>query len=332
MKKSKEFSFKNLKFLKQFDGVDEEDSLEILRGDSTSKMLYSSRWDKIFIGVKTKKILIFNPETYVLESELLGHKRFLTDLFETKNGNLVSSCFDDTVKIWDIEKKECIQTLILPEDLNKIDENIPPKFRRQKKNIGIKSILYLLNGTIVAITSEGHILFWNESNYQLTSWTKHPKHKFDHGIEIPNERIAFISWAYNEDSSIIFFNYKEMKFDEQNDIKVDFNFEKAHKMMFYDKENLLLGGKETITIVNVNNYTITHSIKTDFSINATIMLRDGSFLLGTEENGFYHLKKDFSIEKQEDNTPIKHCRQIEKINETTFMSTNGHGEIYIWTY
>merc|ERR1712113_684068 len=57
-------------------------------------------------------ILIWNLKNESDNFKLYGHKGIITDLvFITKNHQLISSCSDKSIKIWDVEKKICFQTL-----------------------------------------------------------------------------------------------------------------------------------------------------------------------------------------------------------------------------
>lgn len=67
--------------------------------------------EKIFAcGCGNGEIHVYDTELKKLKT-LKGHKNSVSSLIQLKNGNLVSGSFDNTIKIWDIEKEQCIQTL-----------------------------------------------------------------------------------------------------------------------------------------------------------------------------------------------------------------------------
>ena len=83
-----------------------------LEGTSAECLLLAKKTNKLLAGCDNLNILIFNTNNLDYEGCLRGHRHIILCLFELNSGFVLSSSWDLTIKMWDIERKECIIILI----------------------------------------------------------------------------------------------------------------------------------------------------------------------------------------------------------------------------
>lgn len=83
----------------------------------------------------------------VQKEKLSGHTGCVRTLLQLKSGHLVSGSNDNTIKIWDVIKKECICTL-------------------KDHYLFVNALLELRDGRLVSAAFDDSVRFWNVDNYQ----------------------------------------------------------------------------------------------------------------------------------------------------------------------
>ena len=83
----------------------------------------------------------------VQKEKLSGHTGCVRTLLQLKSGHLVSGSNDNTIKIWDVAKKECIYTL-------------------KDHYLFVNALLELRDGRLVSAAFDDSVRFWNVDNYQ----------------------------------------------------------------------------------------------------------------------------------------------------------------------
>ena len=53
----------------------------------------------------------------ICEFSLVGHKREVRDIKQLNNGWIITASNDKTIKVWDVYKKICLQTLVSHYDI-----------------------------------------------------------------------------------------------------------------------------------------------------------------------------------------------------------------------
>lgn len=67
--------------------------------------------DRVIIAMSTGTIKVYNTHTRKIDLILQGHKGFIQGMIILPNGNLMSSSYDHTLRIWNLHSGDLLQTL-----------------------------------------------------------------------------------------------------------------------------------------------------------------------------------------------------------------------------
>jgi len=298
---------------------------------------------------ENKKYIVTSGYCYINIYDIKGqhqrtiklHESDITNIIQLKNGNLLSSCIDGTMKIFKLNKNEGY-TILQTIDTTKIKQE-------NNNNIFSNNQLYVLlqlNKNEDIITSHGNnLLFYNceikeeKINYkfdQILSINKQKKEN-DYDFIINNKSISSLIEINNNEkfdfiatnnSSIFFIGKEKDKYIIQGEIK-DLCGNGGPNNIIYYNDNIILAGGNKIYFINIKEQKIINEIKFDCCgincINNNIKKNNDLIYIGYEnkENKFiigqYILKNnnnEYNIEmkKEYKNTHNQSISNIIPIN------------------
>jgi len=214
-------------------------------------------------GSSDNSIIIYNNKTFKSDLKINEHNRDVACVIQLNSGELVSCSWDNTIKIYNINKNEykVIQTL------------------NEHKHI-VNKIIEFKNKQLVSCSSDESIIFYNKDNNE---------YKKDYLISTNGANGPIIQTKDNEicyyegNYTICFYDFiKRNNIKKINDISV--SVYSNDSLLMISKDLLLITGKNIISIININSYNLINTIKVDNSgyIHAVCMLNKDMILTGDE--------------------------------------------------
>ena len=223
---------------------------------------------RLVSGSSDNSIIIYNNITYEPDLIIKEHNDIIVCITKLSSGILDSCSRDKTIKLFDIKEKnyEILQTL---------DYHLNWVFK----------IIELYNNNLVSCSLDENIIFYFKYNSQ---------YQVDYKITTKGSCSSIIQTKENE---ICYFDH--MKDNGTNICFFDLNLKKIKSIISYKninnhifrtfnmitKDLLIIGGKNKISIININQYKIVKEIEVQKSnISGFCMLNEKMFLTG-DDNG-----------------------------------------------
>ena len=261
---------------------------------------------------------------------LIGHKKPVYFVIQLDSGDLVSCSSDCSLKIWSITQTEykCLFTI------EKAHEE------------GINKIVLLSHSRIASCAQDNYLIKIWDMTPPYREKTKIPIKILGDFKEDDAMRMA-ISLLYIKEKDILvsggfdyilrIYNMKSYQcINTINDIEC-YNPNSIYQI---DKERIIIGGRDYITIVNIDKYVIENKISSQLcAVCSFVQLSDKKTVL-CGCNGHYYVPKDSYIKeiKKEENfnlyeLMIKRCINcFITTDENTFLSASDDGNIIVWKY
>ena len=262
-------------------------------------------------------IKIYNiNNNYKCDITLEGHTDNVYYISETKNGKLISCSADKSIKIWNITKSSyrCEHTI----------ENA--------HNHWVLKVIPLSKNRIASCSSDKTIKIWNsEYPYSLIETLTGHTCIVVSIIQIYGKEIL-ISAESNGDKTLRIWNLAS--YQCKKEIK---NVECwwSNSLIEIDDERILVGGKNSLTIVNIKQGKIEKKIEKEELnyVRSLMMFSDGNVLCGCRDGVMCLFDTKLKILTIKDNN--SHSRAINDIvstNEHQFISCSGDKTIKVWEY
>lgn len=289
-------------------------------------IIYTQLSNKLISCGTDKRILIFNGDSFLLESEYKNEdnkgKLIETNyLFELNDGKIISSDVEHNITIWSINTLQCLTIL---------------KYHKSP----INKISQLPNGNIISCEQNQSIKIYDPITYKILFDLKEPRERFTN-FEILNDSSIYISTDYHSKS--ILYKYEKGKY-KLKELCCLCN-PKSSNYSFYDKEltkNILCGMEHGLKVINTRNWFIYKDIYFDLpKITCFIRLNGKYIIAGTEYNSFIIMNNNFEFKYvPNDLSTYNPINSIVKIDENTFVTVSGHntyghsvqGSMKIWKY
>lgn len=277
--------------------------------DTINYALYSQNKNKLLLCNDTK-ILIYDTVNFTKESEINAHRRILNELSEMRNGNIISTSNDSSIKIWDLNNLRCINTI------NNVHENWTKKAQE------------LNDGNILTCGGDTSMKLFDGNTFnQIKIFPDH--------YDNVNDFVVYNNGKFSSmdgTGALFEWNIQTGECNEDNIIG-----DVAAFCMLYDGgNNLITGGMYGNLILDINDW---HTVKRiekyefgDSEVNSLCMLEDGNILGGLDDGSFFGLNDEFEIRdilgKAHNNAII----QIIKLNNGLIASVDGTNSIKIWRF
>jgi len=260
--------------------------------------------ESIVINSPSNDIKIFNVKTGALSYVLKGHKRKVLTTIVSKDGKtLISSSFDKTIKVWDLEKRVLVKSIKIP------------------KGKVIKLIFGLNEQTIMGIKYRNRIVWeWDIDTGNLIKEFKEKKKPIISLLVDEKEGYLFTG---NNDGSV-------KVLDIRNDFKELFSWHLAYSTpssMYQYKEKIIVGGgssqiefwkKSGDRYVNSKRRMVEHTYDSSFKIDRDIML------LSNKDGGIatYDIAKDKWLREIFDQVNYRSAMAIDSKNKIVVTGGN----------
>ena len=274
-----------------------------------SIILYDGR---IATSSRDNSIIIYNKNTFKPDIKIKEHDRPVRYILQLSSGMLASCSFDTTIKIFIIK------------------DNNYQVFQTLKYHKGpVYKIIELNSKKLVSCSNDRSFIVYSiDSN----------KYYKDYQVVIDGGCFCIIQTKKNEIcysnglNSIYFYDLlKKKTICKINDI----NITGWNSFNMITKDLLLISGYELLSIINVNNYSLSRTISVRYSgcINLSCMLNKNMLLTGDEERRIIQWKiegdnlKLLSIKENVHSTGVI---TLLKLGNEQILSGSGDGEIKIW--
>ncbi|MCQ2817309.1 MAG: hypothetical protein MJ252_08600, partial [archaeon] len=260
--------------------------LPLLNNSSNLETVLILNKSKLFLGLDGSPcILIFSLEDMKLKYALRGHNSRVLFIYEMNDGNILSSSYDCTLKVFNINTKECLKVFSFP--------------------FAVSLIHQLSNGNILIVNNNSEFSAF-QNIYENNQMVNIPTLKGEYNnavcliskiIEVSENIFITINII---DDKLIFWNSKY--FEIETVLKGIIIFE-TDLLRFNKKTNQLISSTnfDNILIIDTEFRRITHRInlKTDIKhcLSGLIILEDGSILLGDNKGNIFKLNKNYEKNK-----------------------------------
>lgn len=267
-------------------------------------------------------LVIYNP-TNLSEIQRIQYRNHVLCVFELRNGDLITSSYDGTIKI-----------IKLSED-NKSYEFIQEMKGREDSQY-FRKLIELLNGYIVSCDSK-HILVWKKNN----SNNKYEIHK-DFNLQTHTYCILELNKDYfvtilAQNQLLQFYSSNELrKVKELNGIKT-INTYDWNVLKLLNEETFVVGGNGFIYLISISKMTVIYilALPNNEIIYSLITLPNNSILVGASYNSKHGLIQ-YKINK-DGSQIIEYSRNINNIHTNLICSlekiiVNGKWKILTGSY
>ena len=218
---------------------------------------------RLVSGSYDNKIIIYNIKTYKPDLIIKEHNNKVSDIFQLKSGIIASCSWDKTIKLFNIKGNtyETLQTL-----------NYHTNY--------VYKIIELKNKYFVSCSNDHSIIFYFKNNDKYQKDYKIATNGSCRSIIQTKENEMCYSEYNNNNYNICFFDLNERK------IKVNLsNISSSGSRGPFNmitQDQLLIGGPNIISIINVNKYEIIRIIEVPNSgwIFGFCMINNNMFLTG----------------------------------------------------
>ena len=261
-------------------------------------LLYAKKANKILVGTN-HGLYICNPTTFLMENALnpastdgwFYDRINCTDsyfLLERRDGTILTSSQNGKIKIYDLLKLECIKEII-------IDLQIYGK---------VQDGAELNNGDLIVLFGND-ILIYDGNSYEMIKKIEEYKSRVYAVCFMKDYK--FITASY-DDSRLIFWRKDSNNYIKEhciNDIKIC-----GQKNMIFneDKNVLIIGFENTISIIDGNKYNVIKTIDTGKNrithIKCLLLLKEGFFIAAKSNGEIVEYDNQYNLHSQ-----------IEKVNE-----------------
>ena len=215
-----------------------------------------------------RRIIIYNKKTYKPEIIIKEHGKTINCLLKLESNILASCSEDSTIKIFKIKqnKYETLQTL-----------NHHSNYVNQIKE--------LKNKKLVSSSDDNSIIFYYKDNNQyLKDFQEHTEGLCYQIEQTKENEISYSTYNLMDDYyNIYFFDFIEKKIitsiNKVNITSLDGIFN------MISKDLLIIGGMDTLSLIDVNQYQIIKliEIKNSFHNSGFCMLNENMFITGDSE-------------------------------------------------
>lgn len=276
----------------------------------------------------------------LLESE--GNE--IVSLIKLSNGNLAITSSNKTVSIYDSQSFQLIESFKTQASVNYLCELEDERFvtsggnitfwKKDKERYQPEQIIknsyqcykvIALQNNMIAVGTYPGILIWN-SQYPFNAIkTLYNSYNYYYSLLLLKDGTLCASTS----SAIEFYDLVEMKLDHYLDVNGALV---PNALLEIDNNHLLVGGKDTITLIDILSHSVIGSIKDpEFGVIKSVgELRDRSLILGTEKGSFYHFDSNIKFLKKSTNVHKTQVTCILPLDFDTFVSTGK--EIKLWKY
>ena len=203
-----------------------------------------------------KSIIIYNNKTFTPDITIKEHSANVNCILQLNSGLLISCSADNTIKLYKINGNEYIilQTLSYHTD-------------------GVTKVIELKNKKLVSCSLDKSIIFYSNDNNKYTKeYSISTNGANGPIIQTKDNEICFHE-LNNNNSVICFFDLLEKKVINKIN-KISISYYNDDSMLMISNDLLLITGKDTISILNVNSHSLVRSIDVSDSswINAVLLL------------------------------------------------------------
>ena len=315
--KENEEKDKNNIFEKDFN-ITSKEPIKILNDCHSKSIICLSNLNdgRLVSGSIDKKIIIYNKETYQPELTIESHQNYVVSIIQLSSGFLASCSYDYTVKIFDINGNNYkeIQTL--------------------KHALEVTKIIELKNKYLVSCSLDKTINFYK--NCSNNEYTKDFSTKADgpiyYVIQTKENEICYSERFEYNNFNICFFNLEVRKnINKITNISCD---RSLNPFNMISKDLLVIGGRDIISIVNVNQYKLIGSITVNGSIiSGFCMINENMFLTGDKSGSLSQWKKEGDkitlVSKKEKAHSDRICSII-MLDDGHLVSSSKDAVIKVW--
>ena len=217
-------------------------------------------------GSDDKSIIIYNNKTFAPDITINIHNNGVFCIIQLSSGILASSSLDNTIKLFNINNNNynVLQTLNYHQNC-------------------VYKVIELNNKKLVSCSDDKSIIFYFKNNNEYVLDYKISTNGLCWNIiQTKEDEICYLEYLDSNDTCAIgFFDLLERKLISKiNNI----NYGGLNNLTMMSKDLLVIGGKNELTIINVNNHNIIRKINVPNSewINAIYLLNENILLTGDE--------------------------------------------------
>lgn len=260
-----------------------------------------------------KTIKIYNPNNkFHCDMTITGHNNGVTYLSQLENGNIISCSGDKTIKIWSFSDTtfNCEHTI----------ENA--------HNDWIWKVIPISNSKLASCSKDKTIKIWdtNELYTQLQVLEGHTN-EVKSIIQLKDKEILI---SGSLDNTLRIWNLLTYQCDKIiNDIPCCWN----NSILELDNKTTIIGGKNTLTMLNVSNFEIEDTIKNHQLgfVSSLILLKENHILCGCDEGKMCLFDKKTKTIQIKENAHTKTITDFININKQ-FISCSWDNTMTIWDY
>ena len=263
-------------------------------------------------------IIIYNQKTFEPEMTIKEHSKYIYDIIQLKNGNLLSCSYDDkTMNEYEIYENN---TYKLISQVNAGKDSSP------------RQILELENGEIGLVANNSIIFYLNFNNKLDEDF----KIKFnDNQIGQYKEMISVKPGELvmtGEKDKIQFFELNSRKLKEIININRDLRWNATKLLCMINERCLCVGGGEKITLIDVYNKSVIREVQEAGAHICLLKLNDNILLTGTSNNNITQWKineNNLTFISRKEKAHQQTIREIIRFNDL-IISCSDDNSIKVW--
>ena len=268
-------------------------------------------------GSLDKSIIIYNNKTFQPDITINIHNDGVSSIIQLSSGILASSSWDNTIKLFNINNNNynVLQTLNYHQNY-------------------VYKVIELNNKKLVSCSDDKSIIFYFKNNNEYVLDYKISTNGLCWNIiQTKEDEICYLEYLQSNDTKIIcFFNLLERKLISKiNNI----NYGGLNNLTMMSKDLLVIGGKNELTIINVNNHNIIRKINVPNSgyISAICLLNENILLTGDENKRIIQWKingDNLILTSKKELCHENWIYILIKIGNGLILSGDSNGVIKIW--
>lgn len=259
---------------------------------------------------KEKFINIYSLETFNFEFKLVGHSKEVTSISKIKNGNLISSSEDKTIKIWYIGELYFKIVYSFPEQIE-----------------GVLKVISLRNDRICSCSWSSSIRIWrSQPPYDYISTLNGHLWSVLSILEL-KEKNYIASWG--SDSKIIFWNTLTYKNEYSIDDVLCDSISSLYELV---NNKLIIGGYNIITIISLNTFQVELKIEDQTLGGVLCFLQVNKMILcGSSKGSLLFLNyQTFELIERKEKFHLNSISSLVKFNYNIFISSSFDETIKVW--
>lgn len=208
------------------------------------------------VGTDDGDIYIVSRSNFKIQIKKKAHRDMVTGISQLYNNDLVTASSDRTIKIWKIHNKQLILLLIIPVIFE----------------LSVASMVEISNERMAVCGEEAPISFWD---------IKRPyKNKL---IKKKKCSCWYVCFFYIKEKELLFSGGSSLSLWDTKNLEIITNFDVnvfwTKSICKIDKSRIIVGGSNTISIINFDKLIIEfHTIIRESDLSTLILRKDGNVI------------------------------------------------------